>query len=155
MFLSICRVILLKKPSTRLSHDACFGVNTNSNLSGTVAIYSCTSADITFGKDVEHAAFRDRCQPLIAHLPGIFADVSGQRLVRPCFSSISEIFRFLAGNTYDPCSGFTGDFFLRASAFGNTQNIIQCFICGTVAVFLRPKENCSLVYAKLFCNGII
>ncbi len=38
--------ILLKNPSTRLSHEACLGVKTNSNRPGTDEIYSCTFPDL-------------------------------------------------------------------------------------------------------------
>ena len=38
--LSICFESLLKKPSTRFSQEPCVGVNTNSNLPGTVLRYS-------------------------------------------------------------------------------------------------------------------
>ena len=43
---SICRVILLKKLSIILSHEPCFGVNTNSNRPGTVARYLLVSSDV-------------------------------------------------------------------------------------------------------------
>ena len=45
MPLSIWRVSLLKKPSTRFSHEPCFGVNTNSNLSGFDAKYLRVSSE--------------------------------------------------------------------------------------------------------------
>lgn len=39
-------IVLLKKPSTILSHDPCLGVNTNSNLSGPVDRYFLTASDV-------------------------------------------------------------------------------------------------------------
>ena len=43
---NICFVILLKNPSIMFSHDPCVGVNTNSNLPGTVFRYSWVSCEV-------------------------------------------------------------------------------------------------------------
>ena len=43
---SICFVSLLKKPSTIFSQEPWVGVNTNSNLPGTVLRYSCVSLEV-------------------------------------------------------------------------------------------------------------